>query len=527
MGSGSARAGLVTNTENGGKLIKYHSEEILTYISPTKPDFFEQSTKNIWEKVCECVKLVSHDVPKSEILGIGFAATCSLSLFDKNLEPLTSSPTLDDERNVIMWMDHRAQNEANFINEKCHDILKYVGGRVSLEMEIPKLLWLKNNLNESFQKIYYAFDLPDFLTWRATGMDTRSICSLTCKWNYDAVNSQWPVDFFESIGLKELTKHDFRIIGKQIKFPGECINSLSKEAAEEMGLLPSTAVGCSMIDAHAGAIGLLGSSNEDITSKLILIAGTSTCHMSITSEMLFSPGIWGPYRHALLPNYYLHEAGQSAAGILIDYIIKTHPDYEKLRTETKNIYDQLYDGIMLLSSEQGFQSFHELTEDFHVYPDFHGNRSPLADSTMRGLISGLSMHDSIYVCYLAIIQALAYSTKHIIESLYKSGRKQFENISICGGLSKNRLYVSTHSDVCGIPVFISNEPESVLLGSSMLGAAASGYYPNLETAIKELSSSAIQITPNLNSFNFHERKYKIFLKMLDDQKSYKNIMNAQ
>ncbi|KAG5681738.1 hypothetical protein PVAND_011147 [Polypedilum vanderplanki] len=532
VGTSSARAGLVKKTENGGKLIKFHSEEIQIF----KPSsgFFEQSSSNIWQKVCECIKIVTSEIrDKSQIKGIGFDATCSLVLLDKNLQPLTASPTKKHEQNVIMWLDHRAQEEADFINSLKHDCLQFVGGKISLEMEVPKLLWLKKNLfEESFNKIHFAFDLPDFLTFKATGKDSRSVCSLTCKWNYDAIKGEFPKDYFKSIGLEELCENNFKKIGDHVLFPGDLVGELSKEAADEMNLLPGIAIGTSMIDAHAGAIGLIGSSTSqqrdiELTSKLILIAGTSTCHMSITRNILFCPNIWGPYKNALIPNFFLHEAGQSACGILIDYILSSHQDYEKVLKQLngKNIHDYLYCEILRMSAAENLKSFHELTKNFHFYPDFHGNRSPIADSTLTGMAIGLTMHNSIAISYLAIIQALVYSTKHIIESLYQSGRDEFKSILICGGLSKNKLYVQTTADVCKIPVLSSFESESVLIGSSMLGAKASGIFSSLEESINELKNEAYQIEPDWNSFDYHDRKYRVFLKMLNDQNSYKIIMN--
>lgn len=531
MGTTSARAGIFKKGEDGGKLINKHSEEIKIF--KPQDEFFEQSSENIWEKICECVKKVSADLPKNEIVGIGFDATCSLVLLDKNYAPLTASPSGQSSQNVIMWLDHRAKLEADEINASNHEILKFVGGNVSLEMEVPKLLWLKRNINETYKNIHLAFDLPDFLTWRATGQETRSVCSLTCKWNYDAINGMWCDDFFKTIGLDELTTNNYSKIGQTAKLPGEKVGGLSKAAAKEMGLLEGTAVACSMIDAHAGALGLIASQSSTMTTqmelKLILIAGTSTCHMSITEECLFSKGIWGPYKHALLPNNYLIEAGQSASGILIQHIVENHPGYSKILADLKegeNIYDILFDGILKLAAAQNLESFHELTKDFHIYPDFHGNRSPIGDSNLKGVISGCTMHDSIYVSYLAVVQSLAYQTRHIIDSLYSSGRKHFKTILICGGLSKNQLFIQAHADICGVPISISNETESVLMGAAMLGATASGVYGRLEDAAKDLSNSCYQISPDVKALDFHLRKYRVFLKMLEDQRSYSNIMNS-
>lgn len=458
-------------------------------------------------------------------------------LLDENYKPLTASPTKDNDNshNVIMWMDHRAEVEADFINSKNHDILKYVGGKVSLEMEVPKLLWLKRNLAmESYDKIHLAFDLPDYLTWKATGEETRSVCSVTCKWNYDAIYGKWPNDYFNSIGLQELNDNNHSKIGSKIQSPGFRIgNGLSEKAANELGLLAGTAVGTSMIDAHAGAIGMLGSRSQNITdnefsSKLILIAGTSTCHMSVTKDILYSPGIWGPYKHALLAGYYLSEAGQSASGILIEHILKTHPTYQQVVETMKetNIYDHLYNKIMEKTAVLKLNSYHELTKSIHIWPDYHGNRSPIANSSLKGMINGLTMEDDIYVVYLATIQSLVYGTKHIIESLYESGRKPFKSILICGGLSKNMLFNKCHADICSVPVLISDEPECILLGSAMLGAAASGYYKDLETAIQQMSSSAQIVEPDLSSNKYHTKKYKVFLKMLQHQLETIDIMSS-
>jgi FGGY-family pentulose kinase len=509
--------------------VKFHSEPI-TIFKP-KPDYFEQSSDDIWKKVCICVREVASQVDKNEIKGIGFDATCSLVLFDENENLVSVSPSGDNNQNIIMWLDHRAEAEANFINSTKHEILKFVGGKVSLEMEIPKILWMKRHMNENYQKIQHAFDLPDFLTWRATNIKSRSICSVTCKWNYDAIQQKWSENFFKSVDLEELAYNNFSKIGNKILFPGDRVGGLTSRAAKELNLLEGTSVACSMIDAHAGALGLISAksqiSNNDVSSKLILIAGTSTCHMSVTKDCIYSPGIWGPYKHALLPNYYLIEAGQSAAGILIDFVIQSHPNYSKtlsLLKEGESIYEHLFDEIKKIAFQEKLISFHELTKKFHIYPDFHGNRSPIGDNSLRGMISGCSMSDSIYLSYLAIVQSLAYSTKHIIDSLYNSGREKFKSILICGGLSKNKLYVQTHADVCGIPVLISNEEEMVLIGAAMLGATASGFTKSLEETASILSSDCYQIQPEPNSFDFHSRKFKVFLKMLQDQKSYDDLM---
>lgn len=316
-------------------------------------------------------------------------------------------------------MDHRASVETALINQTQHEILKCVGNRVSLEMEIPKILWIKKHLNLStWKEAKHFLDLPDFLTYKSTGSLSRSLCSVVCKWNYDGLNSCWRKDYFDLIGLSELCENNFEKLGNIILSPGEAIKGgLSKEAADAMNLIPGTAVGASIIDAHAGALALLGSTAEgiddDIDTKIGVICGTSSCHMSVTSDPVWATGFWGPYKGALFPNMYLTEAGQSATGILIEHVVKTHPAYNTVAEEAgnQNIYSYL-NGVLNNISEKLSLNVQELTGKIHVWPDYHGNRTPIADPTLRGMISGLSMtcdKENLALIYLATVQSLAVS----------------------------------------------------------------------------------------------------------------------
>jgi len=114
-------------------------------------DFVEQSSDDIWRACGNAVRraLAEAGIGASEIqriAGIGFDATCSLVALGQDDEPVTVSPTERDDQNVIVWMDHRAMDETSAINATQHDVLKYVGGTISPEMETPKLLWLKKHL---------------------------------------------------------------------------------------------------------------------------------------------------------------------------------------------------------------------------------------------------------------------------------------------------------------------------------------------------------------------------------------------
>ncbi|XP_033103557.1 FGGY carbohydrate kinase domain-containing protein-like isoform X2 [Anneissia japonica] len=285
VGTGSVRAAVVDN--NG--IIKA-SDNVAIRIWEPCPGYYEQSSENIWAACCEVVKKVTEKIDKKTIYGIGFDATCSLVALDTSFQPLTVSPSGSNEQNIIMWMDHRAEAQAKVINATEHDVLKYVGGTMSLEMQPPKLLWLKESLPVTWARAGYFFDLPDYMTFRATGSTTRSLCSLVCKWAYRADcdgTSQWDESFMKQIGLEGLLQDDLAKIGNVALAPGEPVgNGLSAEGASDLGLIQGIPVGASIIDAHAGGIGILGVSdkfreNEKVTNRLAIICGTSSCHMAI------------------------------------------------------------------------------------------------------------------------------------------------------------------------------------------------------------------------------------------------------
>lgn len=118
-----------------------------------------------------------------------------------------------------MWMDHRAKDETKQINSIQHSAFKYVGGQVSIEMQLPKLMWLKKNISATWSAAEKLMDLPDFLTWRATNDDVRSQCSVACKWCFIADSSEvcgWPKDLFEKVDLSELLDENCRLIGSYL-----------------------------------------------------------------------------------------------------------------------------------------------------------------------------------------------------------------------------------------------------------------------------------------------------------------------
>ena len=209
------------------------------------------------------------------------------------------------------------------INATPHEVLRYVGGGVSPEMETPKLLWLKETAPRAWTRAKRFLDLPDFLVYRATGNDVRSLCTTVCKWTYLAHDGRDGTrSFFRSIGLGDLADEGFARIGTNVRPMGERAGMLTDEAARELGLVAGDAgrgrdhrrargrPGPPRDRRSTGGAPARTSSDE----RLALIGGTSTCHMAVSREPRFIPGHLGPVLLGDGPGVVAHRGGPVGDG---------------------------------------------------------------------------------------------------------------------------------------------------------------------------------------------------------------------
>ncbi|KAJ3889217.1 Pentulose kinase [Lentinula edodes] len=558
VGTGSARAVLV---DDHGKTIASHTKETTTWRDHDDHRIFEQSTNNIWDSISSCIQkcLAESKVQPSSVKGLSFDATCSLAVSDFNGDPVVVTKGKDlgqkGDRNVILWADHRAEKEAELINSTGSVVLDYVGGTMSLEMEIPKTLWLKNHMEPSLFTRCQFFDLPDFLTYRATKDSTRSCCSVTCKCSF-VPKSGWQADFFEKIGLEELVQTNYMQLGAangEVLTAGKPVgNGLSKQAAEEFGLVEGTPVGSAVIDAYAGWLGTVagrykedGKLSDAIPSidesrhRLAACAGTSTCHIVQSREGVFVNGVWGPYKDPVFQGWWMNEGGQSSTGQLIDFMIKTHPAYPRLQKmaeeQKSNIFAVLQDLLQKMKKDSNAESLTELTRDMHFYPDLHGNRSPIADPRMRGSFVGLTLDDGLNDLarkYNVTLEAIALQTRHIVDEMNAKGHS-ITSIYMSGSQAKNIPMMQLFADTCGMPVVLPfDEGGAVPLGAAMLGRfAAEAAQKGVQTMSEEqqgelLWDIMVKMTPpgtivkpatSGKEKKLIEAKYKIFREAIDIQ----------
>jgi D-ribulokinase len=525
VGTSSARAGVFDET---GRLLATARRPITVWHEAGS--VVEQSSSEIWAACAASVRAVMAEaaLPPSAIKGMGFDATCSLVVLDAAADPLTVSPSGEARRNVIVWMDHRAIAEARLVNDTHDDVLRYVGGSISPEMEIPKLLWLKRHLPSTYRSAGHFFDLADYLSFRATGSTARSICTLACKWNFLAHERRWSERYFERIGLGDLASDSYAKIGNDIVAPATPLGTgLSKSAAHDFGLLEGTPVGASLIDAHAGGVGTIGGREKsgkpvDVCRRLAYIMGTSACIMATTSEPCFVSGVWGPYFSGMVPGYWLNEGGQSAAGAAIDHLVSSHPAYNEAiaaaHAQGVGILEFLERRIVSRSKSTGEAAL--FARGIHVLPEFLGNRSPFADPDSRAIVAGMDLDvdiSSMERLFVGGLCGLAYGLADVVEALRSHGVDS-DLMVISGGAGRSPLVRQIMADTTGLTVAVPETQEPVLLGAAMLGAVAGNVYGSIGEAMASMSAIGClseKTAPGVADFHRTKREVHGLMRRLD------------
>ncbi|KAF4123718.1 Ribulose kinase, partial [Geosmithia morbida] len=573
VGTGSARACIVDETGN----IKALASADIKLWQP-QPGYYEQSTTDIWNCICDCVRRVLEEsaVDPGKVRGVGFDATCSLAVFSTDSDepvPVTASDSFSNsdaqDRNVILWLDHRAGRETDDINATRHRLLRYVGGSMSIEMEMPKILWLRNNMPPELFARCKFYDLVDALTHLATGGEARSCCSAVCKQGYvpveeDGHDAGWQGDFFDAIGLQDLAEDDFHRLGgvdmKNGKFisAGNVSGFLTSSAAKQLGLVEGIAVASGVIDAYAGWIGTVGAKVElsadeldtslsaddemQASSRLAAVAGTSTCHLAMSRDPIFVPGVWGPYRDVISHGTWMAEGGQSATGELLRHVVEVHPAHPeaaaRAKAEDRSVYDFLNGHLEAMRGRAGAPTVSYLGRHHFFYGDLWGNRSPVADPRMRGALVGLDSDrsvDNLALWYYATMEFIAMQTRQIVERMNAEGHS-LSSIFMSGSQCQNPILMDLIASVCRMPVVIPRYANAAVVhGAAMLGAKASievdaarrGHRhrtQSLWTVMDHMSKPGRVVKPRRDDVNesaLLDAKYSVFLDMCTAQQDYR------
>lgn len=459
--------------------------------------------------------LLQSQVSADEVIGLGLAFT-SCTILPTNAEgtPLCLLPQWHHVPHAWpkLWKHHAAQPQAEFVTQlaakRGEAFLQRYGGRISSEWLIPKVLSMVEQAPEVYEAASRILEAGDWIVWQLTGNEVRSACAAGYKACWQKERG-YPSPKFLAALHPRLQRLAEEKLSTSIHPPGSRAGNLTPAWARRLGLRPDTAISVAMIDAHAGTLGL-GVAEPEV---MALIMGTSTCHMLLAREERLIDGISGVVEDGIVPGLYGYEAGQVGAGDMLAWYLEqgVPPSYHQLAQQTGvDLHYVLGDEASTLKpGESGL-----LALDW-----WNGCRTPLVDSDLSGLIVGYTLATKPGAIYRALLEAIAYGTRLVIET-FEAQHVGIQRLVASGGLTRNRLLMQICADVTNRPIGVSQTDQTTALGAAILGATAAGSlrggYDSLQEATSRMAAPlAHTFFPQPEAVSIYQLLYRQYLRLVD------------
>lgn len=485
---------------------------------PLPPDWALQHPQDYLNGLSGTIRqaVAESGVSPENIIGIGIDFTANTYLpVDENFEPLCLKPEWADEPHawVKLWKHHGTQAYAEKMEAKAKErgekFLRHYGGKVSPAWMFPRLYETLEEAPELYRAAFKFIEAGDWIIYQLTGNERRSLSIAGYKAFWSKQEGYPSEDFLASLN-PELARVADEKLARDVYPLGTCAGGLSAHGAELTGLKEGTAVAVANIDAHVSMppVGLTGSGD------LLMIIGTSTCHVMLGSEDREVPGVGGIVEDGVIPGTFGYESGQNCVGDCLKWFVDNcvPASYERAAKENgmsvHNYLTKLADELK--PGESGL-----LALDW-----WNGNRSILCDYDLTGMMVGLTIGTKPEEIYRALIESTAYGTRRIVDSFEENGLP-VNNVFACGGISKkNPMFMQIYADVLNREIRIARSSQTPALGSAMFGAVAAGSsaggYDSIEAAATAMGGTSETVyRPVAENVERYDYLYSEYLRLHD------------
>lgn len=513
-GTDSCRAVIVnalTGEEQTSAVAFYPRWKAGKYCNPAQNQYRQHPLDYI-ETMEEAIKKALSQCPPDtgkQIIGLSFDTTGSTPvLLNAQGTPLALLPQHAENPNAmfVLWKDHTAIREANEINElakKWHvDYTSYSGGIYSSEWAWAKMTHMLR-VDESLREDAYSWTehcdwMPALLTGKTkpeTMLRSRCAAGHKAMWN----ESWGGLPSSEFLATLEPLLHLFTgHLYTETYTSDTVVGTLTPNWAEKLGLTTNVKVGVGALDCHMGAIGA-----QISAGSFVRVIGTSTCDIMVSSYQEMAgrliEGICGQVDGSVIPGMIGLEAGQSAFGDLYAWyknllswpIEKLLSESSLLDVPTKTaLIEEMKEAILPRLTQEAEKI--PVTESSPIAVDWlNGRRTPYANQSVKGTISGLTLGTSAPLLFRALVEATAYGSKAIVDSILAQGIK-IENVIGIGGISlKSPFVMQTLSNVLGMPIKVAAAEQACALGAAMFAAVIAGIYQTTEEAQQKMGKGFV------------------------------------
>ena len=415
---------------------------------------------------------------------------------------------------VKLWKHHAAQPEANRINEigreRKEEFIRIYGGKYSSEWFFSKLLQVLDEAPAVYEATDRFIEAADWIVWQLTGKEKRNTCTAGYKAMWVKGSGFPSRDFFRALHPRMENVIEEKV-GTTFHALGEKAGGLTVEWAKKSGLREGTPVSIGNVDAHVA----VPACTVVEPGSLVMIMGTSICHMLLGPERQMVEGMCGTVEDGIVPGLWGYEAGQSAVGDIFAWFFEHGvPDYIHHEARKKKVPFAVVlekRAAALKPGESGLVAL-----DW-----WNGNRSILVDVDLTGMLLGMTLATRAEEVYRALIEATAFGTRTIVEAFDSKGIK-VEHLVACGGLpEKNQLLMQIYADVTGRDIKLADPLQTCsAVGSAMHGAVAAGQagggYDTIYEAAKHMAKvQKLTYKPRQAAHEIYNRLFKEYQALHD------------
>lgn len=451
------------------------------------PDWALQHPQDYVDAMCHIIPeaLERAGVSPEEVVGVGVDFTaCSMLPVDEAFVPLCLKPEWAGNPHAYckLWKHHAAQREADALNriarERGEAFLARYGGKTSSEWMLPKIWQILNEAPEVYDASARFIEAADWVVWWLTGVEARSACAAGYKALWHKKDGYPSSEFFQALDPRLARVADEKL-SRDIRPIGSRAGGINKSAAKLTGLREGTAVAVANVDAHVS----LPTTGLTRSGDMLMILGTSTCHVMVSEQERTIPGICGVVEDGIVPGLMGYEANQVMGDHFNWFVDNCIPESYAAEAREKGVslHHLLSDKAALLKpGESGL-----LALDW-----WNGNRSVLVDGGLSGLILGMTLTTKPEEIYRALVEATAFGARTIHEAFEFSGLPIWK-LYACGGIAqKDPFVMQVYADVTGREIRVVRSTQAPALGSAMFGAVAAGSgaggYDSIEKAAREM-----------------------------------------
>ncbi len=440
---------------------------------------------NAFKKGIEEVKTKSGADPTSiKALGISAQGETLITLGEDG-QPLM---------NAIVWLDNRAQEEADILaREFGNDKAYHITGQVSIVPTWPaaKIFWIRRSLPNLFKKAAKFVLIEDYFIHRMTGS---LVCegSLICSTVYwDIIKKQWWPEMLRYLKISEGQLPELRE-------SGEPVASLKPDVAKELGLSPDTVVCTGALDQACGAIGV-GNIYPGVVSEN---TGAALAICATVERAVFDSNQQMPCHYHGIPNTYMAHTFTTGGMVLRWY------------------RDQFCDSEIQVAARAGMDNYDLLSNEaaqvppgcdgLVMLPHLQGAMAPEANPQAKGVFYGFTLHHTKPHFIRSIMEAIACAIRRNVNVLEHLGIEVKEIRSLGGG-ARSDLWSQIKCDLIQRPVHTMENEEAACLGAAMLAGVATGMFSNLPEAVQKLVVLKRRFDPNPDHFAVYTSVYNRYV----------------